>query len=242
MRLTQRQGLALLELVHDVAEASTSVELRRNVGARLLDLLEAEFLASYVWSAQEARFTSRVAINMDDANLRRYESYYQFHDPITHRLQRHRHAVLVDSVMAQRELERTEFFSDFLARDGLCYGLNYFAWAGSTNLGDLRIWRSRSRGPFSEQDRFLLEHVGRSFTTALSRAAAGPSGPPAALDVLTPREREVALAVAEGLTDREVAERLSVTYATVRTHLQHAFDKLHLRNRTELCRLLDTAR
>jgi non-specific serine/threonine protein kinase len=51
---------------------------------------------------------------------------------------------------------------------------------------------------------------------------------------LTPREREVALLVAEGRTNREVAGVLHVSVRTAESHVDHILTKLGLRNRTEL--------
>jgi len=45
---------------------------------------------------------------------------------------------------------------------------------------------------------------------------------------LTPREREVLGLMAEGLTDRGIAERLCVTPNTVETHVRHIIGKLDL--------------
>ena len=48
------------------------------------------------------------------------------------------------------------------------------------------------------------------------------------LDELTAREREVLALVAEGLTDRGIAERLWLTPKTVETHVRHILRKLDL--------------
>ena len=48
------------------------------------------------------------------------------------------------------------------------------------------------------------------------------------LDELTPREREVLALMAEGLTDRGIAERLYVTPKTIETHIRHVFEKLEI--------------
>jgi DNA-binding NarL/FixJ family response regulator len=48
------------------------------------------------------------------------------------------------------------------------------------------------------------------------------------LDELTPREREVLSLMAEGLTDRGIAERLYLTPNTVETHIRHILAKLRL--------------
>jgi len=51
---------------------------------------------------------------------------------------------------------------------------------------------------------------------------------------LTPRESEIVRYVASGLRNIEVAERLSITESTVKTHLNNIFQKLGLRDRLEL--------
>src|SRR6266852_5935574 len=51
---------------------------------------------------------------------------------------------------------------------------------------------------------------------------------------LTSREVEIVRHVAIGLRNAEIAERLSITEATVKTHLNNIFEKLELRDRVEL--------
>ena len=62
----------------------------------------------------------------------------------------------------------------------------------------------------------------------------GTAGPAhAALDQLTPREQEVLLEVATGLSNTEIAEKLVVSEATVKTHVGSILAKLGLRNRVQ---------
>ena len=56
---------------------------------------------------------------------------------------------------------------------------------------------------------------------------------------MTDSELAVARLVAQGLTNREVAERLFVSQHTVSGHLRHVFAKLDVNSRVELCRLAD---
>jgi len=56
---------------------------------------------------------------------------------------------------------------------------------------------------------------------------------PAALGRLTPREQEVLLAVAVGLSNTEIAEKQVVSEATIKTHVGSILAKLDLRNRVQ---------
>src|SRR5689334_7081771 len=70
---------------------------------------------------------------------------------------------------------------------------------------------------------------------ALARRGRGArKRPPTGWDGLTPTERQVVLLVAEGLSNPEIAGRLFVSRATVKTHLAHAFAKLGVTSRAQL--------
>lgn len=227
-------------LFGDIAEALQaqlpSGELRNRVGTALMDLLGAEYFASYVWDYAVGAYDSGVSKGMDPANLLRYEQYYQFHDPLTPAMARyHQHAKDVHEVLPRTELINTEFYNDFLAVDGLYYGLNFFGYAGGKQVGDLRIWRTKSRGPFGRTERALLEIIGKSLCTQLSvRPEVTAELPSVIGTVLTPRERQITVAVLRGLDDAEISEQFGISYATVRTHLSHVFGKLHVSSRMGL--------
>jgi DNA-binding NarL/FixJ family response regulator len=61
------------------------------------------------------------------------------------------------------------------------------------------------------------------------------------LEQLTPRERDVATAVARGLSNGEIAEQLYLGLATVKTHVAHLFAKLDVTNRVQIARLVHDA-
>jgi len=53
-------------------------------------------------------------------------------------------------------------------------------------------------------------------------------------DLLTAREREICTMVAEGLTDREIADRLVLSPRTVQTHVANVLAKLGFRSRVQI--------
>lgn len=72
--------------------------------------------------------------------------------------------------------------------------------------------------------------IARKVLQELSRPSERPPTP----DPLTPRELEVLRLVAQGLDNQEIAEKLVVSEATVRTHVSHIMSKLHLASRTQV--------
>ncbi|WP_163569017.1 response regulator transcription factor [Fodinicola feengrottensis] len=56
---------------------------------------------------------------------------------------------------------------------------------------------------------------------------------------LTARERQIARLAAAGLTNQQIAEKLSVSRRTVENHLYSGYVKLGTRNREELAALLE---
>ena len=94
---------------------------------------------------------------------------------------------------------------------------------------------SRGDGDFSERDRAMLElvrpHLARIREMSELRRATGDTAED--LDRLTTREREVLELVGAGLTNAGIAERLWISPATVKKHLENIYAKLGVANRTQ---------
>ncbi|MDX6505362.1 MAG: hypothetical protein QOG06_6 [Gaiellaceae bacterium] len=103
--------------------------------------------------------------------------------------------------------------------------------------------RTEARARLSEAQE-ELDRLGSELWSARARAELAASGQrlrrraaPGGGE-LTARERQVAELVAEGLSNRAVAERLFLSTNTIETHLRHIFQKLGVHSRTELVRRL----
>jgi DNA-binding NarL/FixJ family response regulator len=63
--------------------------------------------------------------------------------------------------------------------------------------------------------------------------SAKPPDASSEVENLSPREREILDLLTQGFADKEIADRLGVKHGTVRWHLQHVYEKLQVRSRTE---------
>lgn len=246
MNLTVRQTDIVFRIMRELSGDHDSTVLRRRVGALLLDLLDARYFASYVWNDESGQFDRRVSLNMSDDNLNSYEGYFQYRDPITPVLQRRRKATCVSEILPRQRFVRTEFFNDFLSRDGLHFGMNYYAYASGRNIGDLRIWRGRDQEDFGRQDIAILDAIGPAFTNAMRTALLREGrGDPAvnllatldraaAQAALTAREKEVCAAILAGQSDKQIAENCGISFTTVRTHIKHVYEKFGISGRSQL--------
>jgi DNA-binding NarL/FixJ family response regulator len=95
----------------------------------------------------------------------------------------------------------------------------------------LRTLRGTSRGELAMSRRFAARAL-RHFVEAAKRGRpiAAPEGD---LLSLSPRENDVLAMLADGLTDREIANALTISPRTVETHVSNILHKLSVRNRAE---------
>ena len=94
----------------------------------------------------------------------------------------------------------------------------------------LRALRGTQRGELAMSRRFAARAL-RYFADAARRGrAVGGEGE---LMGLSPRENDVLAMLADGLTDREIANALTISPRTVETHVSNILHKLGVRNRAE---------
>ncbi|MGH3507794.1 MAG: response regulator transcription factor [Nocardioidaceae bacterium] len=98
----------------------------------------------------------------------------------------------------------------------------------STGSGTvIQLWFERWQHYFVEQDIAVLTMLEPALERLVRSCAGEPGG-----GSLSASERRVLTLVARGCSNREVAEELYVTVHTVRKHLEHAYRKLGVTNRT----------
>jgi DNA-binding NarL/FixJ family response regulator len=90
-------------------------------------------------------------------------------------------------------------------------------------------------------DPILSPAVTRRLMVRVAADAAGFERARAHLAALSPRERDVAVSAAQGLTNAEIAAELAMSVPTVKAHLTHIMTKLDLDNRTQVAMLVHDA-
>jgi DNA-binding NarL/FixJ family response regulator len=131
---------------------------------------------------------------------------------------------------APRILVLTTFDADEHVVDALRAGASGFLLKDVTPADLVAAIRVVAAG-----DALIAPSVTRRLLARFARAAA-PADPSfaTALGSLTDREQEVLRLVAQGLSNREIAERLTLAEPTVKTHVSHLLLKLDLRDRAQL--------
>jgi len=79
----------------------------------------------------------------------------------------------------------------------------------------------------------MTSEIARMVVEAFQKKPAGVT----AADGLTNRESEILALLSEGLSNKEIADRVDIRYDTVRAHLRHIYEKLHVRGRTEAVKM-----
>jgi DNA-binding NarL/FixJ family response regulator len=121
----------------------------------------------------------------------------------------------------------TSFDIDEAVWASLDAGVSGFVLKSRTHLDLVNSIQAVARGDVALEPRIvrlLVETYGRNRAVVAEPLEAGQ---------LTPKEREVLLLVAEGLSNSELAARLVVEVGTIKTHIRHILEKLGLRDRSQ---------
>jgi DNA-binding CsgD family transcriptional regulator len=141
-----------------------------------------------------------------------------------------RHPTRISDVLTYRELRANElhWYVGRLSGDDAVW-----LWLPAPDEGVLRriSFGSEKWGGIADREVRILELLTPHLVQMFRRAAARRTAPTDSHG-LTPREYEIVSLVAEGMANGQIAQRLWVSPHTVRKHLENAFEKLGVSNRT----------
>ncbi|MDR1851196.1 MAG: response regulator transcription factor [Propionibacteriaceae bacterium] len=137
-------------------------------------------------------------------------------------------ALLVDDPAAKIVI-LTTFDTDQMVIEALRAGAQGFLLKDTPPPELIEAVRRAARGEMSFSPSILRTIVGAATTVEPDS-----TGENELQERLSPRELEIAQAIAEGLTNTEIAARLYLSLATVKTHIGSIMAKLEAKNRTQV--------
>jgi DNA-binding NarL/FixJ family response regulator len=132
----------------------------------------------------------------------------------------------------------TTFADDESVLGALCAGARGYLTKDASS-GDIQRAIHKVAAGDVALDPAVQHHVVAAVAGSRSADGGGRNAPAAPLELpdgLTPREAEVLALIADGLTNGEIAERLTVSSTTVKSHVNHLFAKAGLRDRAQAVR------
>lgn len=192
-----------------------------------------------------ADFVDEPARVIADPQRATFERYAHQHPLITHYARtRERYPRKVSDYLTLSQFQNLALHSEFFRPLGLNYQMA--VTIPSTPELVIGIALNRSRADFSERDRAVLEairpHLAQAHRNVTERSALEEraeateralwSSPAGDLASLTRREHQVLVLVANGKTNPQIADCLSLSPRTVQKHLEHIYEKVGVRTRT----------
>ncbi|AOE85315.1 helix-turn-helix transcriptional regulator [Pseudomonas sp. TCU-HL1] len=178
-------------------------------------------------------------LRMDARTHRDYLDHYRDFDPLQPALcvDEHRPVVRLHEAMARQSGDARRIYQGFLARHGISDVVEVIAHDRQHPVVGISVLRTGGLASFTTEELQRLDGLRSLLDLAVRQLPEAPAEIDA-LAYLTPREREIALLLREGLGNKDLARQLDLGLATVKTHLIHLFRKTGARSRTELVRQL----
>ncbi|MFD5133313.1 response regulator [Streptomyces olindensis] len=136
--------------------------------------------------------------------------------------------ILRETEGGTKALMLTTFDLDQYVFDALAAGASGFLLKDATFPELLHAVRVVAAG-----DAMLAPGITRRLIAEFAPRRRPVTAPRTLLDRLTAREIEVLLLIAQGLSNADIADRLTITDHTVKTHINRLFTKLELRDRAQ---------
>lgn len=136
------------------------------------------------------------------------------------------------------EWKRSEIYLEFLAPHGYTHDMDVFFRQGGEIVGVLTLLRSNESHPFTQEDTAAMEKIYSFIEYTLNKVFL----PEQTLErqqlsakyQLTPRELDVIECALSGLSNKKLLRRLRIELPTLRTHLQHIYNKISVHSGSEM--------
>jgi len=243
--LTRRDLRTALDTLHTIGEAAASGDgFARHGVASLKRLVSGELTTLSVCNLDTGHRS--VVSDVPGAIARReieaFDHHFHAHPLVRDHARNPRAETRrISDLMVPAQFRRTALFNDYYRAIRIDHAMAVPIHVDRTHLVSFVL--NRAGRDFADRDRACMEairpHLGTLYRLSRemdgARAAWGmPSGarnPPGG-EPLTARERDVLRWLANGKTDRDIAQILAISPRTVHKHLQRIYEKLGVENRT----------
>jgi DNA-binding CsgD family transcriptional regulator len=137
--------------------------------------------------------------------------------------------------------KNSKFYVEYLKPFGFEYLAGISIISEKKFLGSVTLYRTESSRDFSDKDMYILKqllpHLQNRLDSADEKKGAASRDSSYILKtryLLTPREVQIVGLICKGASNPEIGDALGIMENTVKKHISNIFDKLEIRNRTEL--------
>jgi DNA-binding CsgD family transcriptional regulator len=138
--------------------------------------------------------------------------------------------VPLSMAMARQPIRDNHRYQRFLQRYGVVDVVEVFVHRAGQPQAAISMLRTAEQGAFTNQQLSQLSALQTLLHLAVAQLPCADDG----LSQLTPKERQIALLLREGASNKQLARALDIGLPTVKTHLINLFRKTGVSNRTEL--------
>jgi DNA-binding CsgD family transcriptional regulator len=234
VRLSYRDLRSALEFVHRASSVSCTKSHPQQAVELLAELVPGELVGYYEWDL-DARYEPVSSVEAPvvpvPAHVAHARMAYCSSYPLSIlRWRSETRALKVSDFLSVRELHRTDYYDAVLRPYRIEHQMRLWLAAPPRMARVFYFSRRGTQGDFDERDRSLLELL-RPFLVAVRERCDVPAADDTHGRGLTDREAEILALVARGKTNYEIAALLCLSPHTVRKHLEHVFEKLHVHTR-----------
>lgn len=186
------------------------------------------------------RSQGMVLRNLDIEADREYQTRYFRHDPLhpDHFRESRETVVCLDDLLTEEVLFRSVYYREFMRPHNMRHVTEMFLRRDGTIVAIISMMRDETMNGFSAAELELLHTLQPLLEFSLNNIyrpqRLNERSLLAEAFQLTPRELDVIEQIIAGLSNKVIADKMYVSLSTIKTHLQHIFDKLAVSSRTGL--------
>lgn len=145
--------------------------------------------------------------------------------------------IRIEDVMSISSFSETDFSKEFFNKHQCIDEMGVYIFNKGHIVGVIGLIRKEGENRFSEQDRNRLRFLAKPIESSFNayEALFCTKDEKSEEEQLTSREKELVKLVKQGLSNKEIGDKLFISVNTVKKHLQNLYQKTNVANRTELC-------